>query len=668
MRVLALCIFLALPLYAEPEEPPQAPAPIEYSETIEVTASRVEQPLLNAPVAVSIIDRQQIETSPAQNYADLLRGVPGLNAIQTSTSDISVRARGGTKLTENTQLVLIDGRSIYLDYYGFVIWDYLPVTLDELEAIDVVHGPGSSVWGANAMSGVINLRTRSPRDLAGGLATLTIGEQGSRGATLRWADVLGPWSYKVSTAYFQQDPWPRDNLLPDGSPVPFGYTYENQGTRQPKLDLRVDRELGESSTLSIRGGSAGTQGLFHSSIGPFAVQEGAHTDYVEVDYSRGALEAKAYWNHLDGDAPNVLNGINFSFETHTSVVEASHRRLLGTRQMLVYGATFRDNQFDLSLAPNHSSRRDSGLFVEDIVNVSDRLELNLGVRADHFATLGTVVSPRLSAIFKPTENQAVRFAANRAYRAPTLAENYLDTVVPNVVFLDATTPFFFFSHAAGNIELEEESLDALEVGWSWQRGPLFLSASVYRNEIDNNVVFLPVTFYSGQDPPPNWPGQPGTVPPFALIKSFTFLNVGSVRNSGVELSSNMRFSGGLRARIAYAHQRAPEVRSELEGVPFTVNRPPRHVASASIDRSGDRWFGSASLSYTSRAVWNDILDPRFWGSTPSYTLLGGSFGVNVLPKTQLVVSGTNLLDREVKQHVFGDVIGRKVSIEVRQRF
>lgn len=128
------------------------------NESIEVTASRVEQPVLNAPVAVSVVRREQIVTAPAGTYADLLRGVPGVSAIQTSTSGISVRTRGPTKIIENSQLVMIDGRSIYLDYYGFVIWDFLPVSLDEVDAVDVMRGPGSSVWGSNALNGVINRR------------------------------------------------------------------------------------------------------------------------------------------------------------------------------------------------------------------------------------------------------------------------------------------------------------------------------------------------------------------------------------------------------------------------------------------------------------------------------------------------------------------------------
>jgi len=642
--------------------------PPPYSEVMEVTASRVEQPLLDAPVAVSIIDRQQIETSPADNFADLLRGVPGVNAIQNATSDVVVRTRGATKVVENSQLVLIDGRSIYLDYYGFVIWDFLPVTLDELESVEVVRGPGSSVWGANAMSGVINLRSRSPRDLDGGQVTATIGEQGTRSATARWADVLGPWSYKVSAGFFEQDPWPRENVLPDGSPFPFGYTYENEGTRQPKLDARLDRELGESSALSIRGGYAGTQGIFHSSIGPFAIQSGAHVDYAEGDYTRGMFAAKAYWNHLDGDAPNVLNGLPFAFENHTSVIEASHRTLVGGKQMLVYGGSIRENQFDLSLAPGHNLRRDGGVYVEDIVELTQNVEVNAGVRVDHFATLGNVISPRLSVILKPSANQAVRLAANRAYRAPTLVENYLATAVPGVVFLPNGAPFFYFSDAVGNPDLERESVDALEVGWSWQGGPLFVTAAVYRNVIHDNVVFFPVAFYGPSDPPANWPGNAADVPPFALTKTFSFLNVGTVRNQGFELSAERRFAGGLAARAAYAYQADPRAKSNVAGVPLSVNRPPHHMASISADRHTDRWFAAASISYTGRAFWSDVLDPRFWGYTDAYTLAGGSVGLSVTRSTELVLSGTNLLDRDVKQHVFGDTIGRKVSVEVRQRF
>ena len=668
MRGLALLVSLFVVISAIADEPPQPAEPQPYSEMVEVTASRVEQPLLDAPVAMSVIDRQQIETTPADNYADLLRGLPGVNVIQTSARDVCIRTRGATTVAENSQLVLLDGRSVYLDYYGLVIFDYLPVTVDELESVEVQRGPGSAVWGSTAMSGVINLRTRPPRDLAGGLVTATAGEQESRSVTARFAQVLGPWSYKLSSGYFEQEPWPRDNLLPDGTPFPFGYSYPNAGTRQPRADVRVDRELADSSVLSLRGGFGGTSGIVHTRIGPFQIQPGAQVDYADVDYTRGMWHVKAYSNHLNGDAPSLLNGLPFSFENRTSVLEMNHRSLVGRRQMLVYGATARENRFDLSIAPDYNRRRDYGMYLEDIFEVSKSLEINAGARLDWFDTIGVVVSPRLSVILKPAAGQAIRLAANRAYRAPTLLENYISTNIPNVVFLADGTPFFFNSRADGNLELERESLDALEVGWSAQAGPFFLSAAAYQNTIHDNVVFVPVAFFGPSDPPPGWQGGPAAIPPFALIKTFSFLNVGTVRNRGLELSVNARFRSGWSGRMSYTWQDDPKVSNASTGVPLFVNKPPRSAAGISADRRADRWFGSASVTYTGRAYWSDVLDPRFWGYSDAYTLVNGSLGVNVTRSTELVVAGTNLLDRDIKQHVFGDIIGRKISIEVRQRF
>ena len=671
MRGLVICgvlVLSGLTGWVKGDDPPAAqdPAPPPYSEVMEVTASRVEQPLLDAPVAVSVVDRGQIETTAADNYADLLRGLPGVHAVQTSASDVMIRSRGATRLTENSQLVLLDGRTMYNDYSGYVIWDFLPVSMDELEAVDVVRGPGSSVWGANARSGVIQLRTRPPRDLQGGYVTASAGERGARGVTARWGSMAGPWSYKISGGWFQQDPWPRDNLMPDGSPVPFGYVYENHPTRQPKLDGRMDRDFGEA-TLSLRGGYSGTQGVFHSGIGPFQIEPGSHVDYVEGDYTRGGFTAKAYWNHLNGDAPNILNGLPFAFENHTIVLEAGNRTLVGGRHMLVYGGSARHNEFDLSIAPNHHARRDAGLYLEDIFELTKSIEINAGMRLDYFATLGTVVSPRLSVIVKPASNHALRFAANRAYRAPTLVENYLDTAVPNAIFLNGV-PFVFFTETLGNEEIREESVDALEIGWSWRRGPLFLTATVYRNTSHDIARFLPVEFYGPADPPPGWPYPASTVPPFALVKTFRFLNVGNVREEGIELSADGRFRRGITVRAAYAYQFDPIAVSELPGVPLDVNSPPRHEASLSGERRTERWFASASAAYTGRAFWNDTLDPRFWGYTDAYTYVNAAFGFSATPKTQLVLSATNLLDRRIKQHVFGDVIGRKTTLEVRQRF
>jgi outer membrane receptor protein involved in Fe transport len=134
------------------------------------------------------------------------------------------------------------------------------------------------------------------------------------------------------------------------------------------------------------------------------------------------------------------------------------------------------------------------------------------------------------------------------------------------------------------------------------------------------------------------------------------------------LSADARVRGGWSVRGAYAYQSEPRVTPDDPSVPLFVNRPPRHTASLSAERRAERWFASASVSYSDRAFWADVLDPRFWGYSESYELVSGAFGYSVRPSTQLVLSGTNLFDQEIQQHVFGDVIGRKVSFELRQRF
>ena len=116
---------------------------------------------------MSVLSSDTIAASPAQNYGDLLRSVPGVNVIQTSARDVNLTSRQGTSTLSNSQLVLVDGRSVYLDFFGIVLWDFLPTNLSDVKQIEVIRGPASAVWGANAVTGVVNIVTKSPREAPG---------------------------------------------------------------------------------------------------------------------------------------------------------------------------------------------------------------------------------------------------------------------------------------------------------------------------------------------------------------------------------------------------------------------------------------------------------------------------------------------------------------------
>ena len=132
-----------------------------FGDTVVVTASRNEVRLIDAPVSTSVISTATLDTTPAQNYGDLLRATPGVNVIQLSARDVQVSSRSPGNTLTNSQLVLVDGRSAYLDFFGLVLWDLLPTNFADVEQIEVVRGPASAVWGANAMTGAVN-RWRGP--------------------------------------------------------------------------------------------------------------------------------------------------------------------------------------------------------------------------------------------------------------------------------------------------------------------------------------------------------------------------------------------------------------------------------------------------------------------------------------------------------------------------
>ena len=138
-----------------------------FGDTVIVTASRTEVRVVDAPVTTSVITGESLATTASSNVGDILRSVPGVNVIQLSARDVQVTSRQSTGTVTNSQLVLMDGRSIYLDFFGLVMWDLLPANQGDIEQIEVVRGPASATWGANAMTGAVNIITRPPRQFGG---------------------------------------------------------------------------------------------------------------------------------------------------------------------------------------------------------------------------------------------------------------------------------------------------------------------------------------------------------------------------------------------------------------------------------------------------------------------------------------------------------------------
>ena len=711
VRLLLVVSGLALAVPALAQEPPPAPQdpdePVAYEEQVVVTASKAEQQLVNAPASVSVVGEEMIQNSPATNIGDLLRSVPGLNVTQVSARDVNLTSRGATGTLATSQLALVDGRSIYLDFYGMVMWDLVPSNFDEIRQIEVIRGPASAVWGANAMSGVINIITRTPRELAAqGGSSLTIGlgafnrevadddaDLGSlfyvRGSRAQAVD--DRWSYKLSAGYLTQDPLPRPSgTIPNALQTPYP-SFTNEGTSQPKFDTRVDYDMDGGGSVSISGGVAGTEGLIHTGIGPFDISSGTLMTYLSTRYRKGGRRIAFFTNLLDGEGANLLargptgQPLPLVFDTKTFDVEASDVRTIGTRHALTFGGNYRHNTFDISIAPDGDNRNEAGVFAQDEIFLGDHFRWIVGGRVDKFSSIeDPVFSPRTTFMVKPNAAQTFRVSFSRAFRSPSFINSHIDTTVLNEVNLGALSPllarFVFPIHAVGNPDLKQETLTAYEVGYTGIVGNrATVSAAVYWNTTEDGIYFTPTSFYTPAAPPPTWPPQvpPQALgvlaalnPPVLLPSQFTYLNMGRIKDKGLELGLDAALNRYVNVFTNYSFQAKPTAEELPPGTTINdINWPAKNRFNAGFDFSYSRFLGNMAVSYTGEAYWQDVLDARYAGTTEAYTLINAGFGVRWAgDRIVTSIKITNLANQEVLQHIFGDVIKRQVVGEARMTF
>jgi len=687
---------------------PNAPKPDpgtpdqRYEETVVVSASRVEQKLANAPATMTVIGLRTIESATSQNFAELLRAVPGLNITQVSARDINVTSRAATGTLATGQLALLDGRSLYQDFFGFVMWDFLPVNLNEIKQVEVIRGPASAVWGANAVYGVINVITKTPREMQGTSATLGIGafeRTGTQDAGSLWylsgthAQAINDrWAFKLSAGGYSQDPLSRPTGIIRGSPgagTPYP-AFTNNGTSQPKVDGRLDYDYEDGRRLSFTAGLAGTEGIMHSGIGPFDIDSGTTMGYGRVSFSRRAFRAAAFMQGLNGDATNlVARGptgafIPFGFNTKTFDVEMSNAQSFATRHVLSYGGNLRLNKFDLSIAPQSDDRTEFGVFAQDEIFLSDYFRASLGARVDRFDYLDEIVlSPRAALLIKPQEDHTIRLSYNRAYRSPSVINNFLDVTLTEPIPLGRINPAFGSEvyllpiKPVGNQDLKETSLDAYEIGYTGIfRGRTVVSAAYYVNKTKDDILFTENRNlrWTSRNPPPNWAN--GKLPTFLVDvvsgglgfpASFTYRNFGKTTQKGLELGVESELNQYVNMFANYSYQATPEP----EGFDISeLNLPAKNRYNVGANFNYRRFLGNASVSYSDDALWQDVLDDRFHGTTEAYTLVNAGLGVRWGSKDRITttVKVMNLGNQEIQQHVFGDITKRQVVGELRFRF
>ncbi len=466
------------------------------------SAAKKTQKLFDTPAAAFVITREDIRRSGATSVPEVLRIVPGVEVAQISASEWAISIRGFNDRFASKLLVLIDGRSVYTPLFSGVYWGPQDtVLLEDVESIEVVRGPGGTLWGANAVNGVINIRTRQARDTQGALATVLGGNQESN-AALRYGDRLGENGYyRVYAKGFRRD------ALRDAEGDRAHDAWD-----QVQGGFRADWTLSGRDELTLQGDfydGQPDQTLTISSLTP----PSAPIVEDSVDLRGGnllfrwkrQLGADSEWILQTYYDANERREVDLDQRIDTFDIEFQHRFPWGDRQEITWGLGYRsvrddlDGSFTVSFDPTSRRTELYSAFVQDEIRLLDHLRLTLGSKFEHNDYTGFEIQPTARLLWQVDPQQSVWGAVSRAVRTPSRSDSDIRI---NLAGIPGTPPTLL--SIFGNEDLDSEELLSFELGYrSEPRRDLSLDVTAFYNRYDQLINVEGSASFELTPPPPH---------------------------------------------------------------------------------------------------------------------------------------------------------------------
>jgi len=477
-----------------------------------VMVSRRAETLSKAAAAIFVITQDDIRRSGVTSIAEALRMVPGFHVGRMDASKWAISARGFNGRFANKLLVLVDGRSVYNPLFSGVFWEIQDLVLQDIDRIEVIRGPGATLWGTNAVNGVINIITKSSTETYGGAVSTTLGSEERMLGSFRFGGKLSEnLSYRIYMKGTLRDTF----RSPVVEPAADDWNSQHGGFRSDWVASDVDHMVVQGNVYRVRAGQtyyavirAVSNTLTEQTFDSRTSMIGGNLlgRWSRATGPRSEVQVQAYYTY------SILDDELFTEHRHTADVDLQHQFAAGERQEIVWGVGCRvtvdglgDSTYHLSISPaNRTMHLVSGFAQDEVILVPGRLRATIGTKLEYNEFTGWEMQPSVRMAWTPRNRQTVWAAASRAVRRPTRAENDGRTVVgyisQDLLPGNLSNGFIALSVFQGGPDMVSENVATYELGYRVRASePVSLDVamfySAYKNLRSGEAV-APTVVYS----------------------------------------------------------------------------------------------------------------------------------------------------------------------------
>ncbi len=630
-QIAAIFIIFTLTGYAEAQATDLTAFSLEELMDVKVTSvNKKSQRLSESAAAVFVITREDIRRSGATSIPDALRMAPGVNVARIDANKWAVNCRGFNSRFSPSLLVLIDGRSVYTPSFSGVYWEVTDVFLEDVDRIEIIRGPGATIWGANAVNGVINIITRHSNETRGGYVEARMGTVEKNMAGFRYGGAAGAdATWRIYGKHQARDEFELDS----GGDAGDDWQINQAG-------FRLDKDFAPASSLTLQGDLY--DGRIHQDL--YLVSESS--PYMDVfpettRVSGGNIMAR--WTKTLSGTSEVAFQVYYDAmrrsedfineDRHNLDAQFQHRFALGTRNDIIWGARFRlsDDDFAGSIItdmdPESTTDYLYSAFIQDEISfLNDRIKLTLGSKFEHNDYTGFEIQPSTRLMWSASKHHKVWAAVSRAVRIPSRVET--DAVVP--VYGSEYNGLPVYARFLNNKDQDAEVLLACEAGYRFIPGHKFsLDVAIFFNDYDKLRVYGPGARH--YDPVHN-----------ILIQDLELSNLSKASSWGAELALDIVSSEKIKWSLAYSltlHEFNDERDFKID-FGFTKHQASlRGEFKLTRDIGLNAWLRYVGKTRATCSFYSDAIYP-----IDDYLTLDLRLGWKVKPGLEVFLAGQNLLE------------------------